>query len=79
MVCLQKRYTRTKTNGGNLHTAATDQQDTRRMWIVGHWPHVVEYQEVNRAMTTDEMVETPLVANHEITGITDSLASAIDM
>ena len=62
-----------------LLQTALDGQAARRSWIVEHWPHVVEYQEINRAMTTAWMVDTPLLASHENTDITDSLAAAIDM
>jgi hypothetical protein len=34
-----------------LLIAATDQHDARRTWMVEHWPHVVEYQEINRTLT----------------------------
>jgi hypothetical protein len=29
-----------------LLQAALTQQDTRRTWIIEHWPHIVEYQEL---------------------------------
>lgn len=32
-----------------LDTALT-QQDARRTWIIEHWPHIVEYQEIDRAL-----------------------------
>jgi hypothetical protein len=35
-----------------LLEAATRQQSERQHWIVRNWPHVVEYQEINRTLAT---------------------------
>lgn len=35
-----------------LLSAATTQQAARREWIVEHWPHIVEHQEITRTLTT---------------------------
>jgi hypothetical protein len=44
-----------------LLTAAGDQQDARRMWIVEHWPHVVEHQEINRTLTLGDWGPDPAI------------------
>ena len=36
----------------DLLQAALDGQAARRDWIIANWPHVVEYQEINRTLTT---------------------------
>jgi conjugative relaxase-like TrwC/TraI family protein len=62
-----------------LLQAALDGQDARRAWIIRNWPHVVEYQEINRTLTTATWGPDPrLLTDLLATGVTDRLAAAID-
>ena len=38
-----------------LLRSAMDQQDARRLWILEHWPHIVEYTEIDRAATASHV------------------------
>ena len=63
----------------DLLQAALDGQQARRDWIIRNWPHVVEYQEINRTLTTatwgpDPGLLTDLVAS----AVSDALADAIE-
>ena len=54
----------------HLRELLNDQQ-ARRDWIVEHWPHIIEYHEVNRSLAVAEQEPVTL---HEIwspSGIAD--------
>jgi len=38
-----------------LLRTAVDQQDARRVWILEHWPHIVEHAELDRASSAPQM------------------------
>ena len=38
-----------------LLRSAMDQQDARRLWILEHWPHIVEYAEIERAAAASQV------------------------
>ena len=40
----------------DLLRTALDQQDTRRQWILEHWPHIVEHAELDRAPSSAPQV-----------------------
>jgi hypothetical protein len=64
-----------------LLAAATNQQDARRSWIIEHWPHIIEHQEINRALTLgeygpdsavlDTILEQPTLSHHLRDAITE--------
>jgi hypothetical protein len=62
-----------------LLTAATNQQDARRNWIIEHWPHVVEHQQINRTLTLGEWGPGPTIVDTatENLAINDNLRDAI--
>jgi conjugative relaxase-like TrwC/TraI family protein len=62
-----------------LLTAAQNQQDARRTWIVEHWPHVVEHQEINRTLTLGEWGPDPTILDTatDRTTLNDNLRNAI--
>ena len=55
---------------GELLAHAATQHDQRRRWIIDNWPHVVEYQEINRTLATGTWGPDPALFN-TITGPTD--------
>jgi conjugative relaxase-like TrwC/TraI family protein len=66
-------------NTTELLTAATYQQDARRVWIVEHWPHVIEYQEINRTLTLGGWGPDPAILDTATghSAIDDNLHDAI--
>jgi hypothetical protein len=64
---------------GALLETATDQQAARQAWIIEHWPYVVEYQEINRTLTTGAWGPASTVGqslrHHDIT---PTLRTALD-
>ncbi|MEK7426218.1 MAG: AAA family ATPase, partial [Actinomycetota bacterium] len=42
---------------------AVAQQDQRQQWIIRNWPHVVEYQEINRTLATTTWGPDPNLLN----------------
>jgi conjugative relaxase-like TrwC/TraI family protein len=62
-----------------LVQAALNGQQVRRDWILAHWPHVVEYQEIERTLTAGAWGPDPHLLTDLLTGsLTDTLAGAID-
>jgi hypothetical protein len=62
-----------------LLRAALDGQQARRDWILANWPHVVEYQEINRTLTTGTWGPDPRLLTDLLTeSIGDRLATAIE-
>jgi conjugative relaxase-like TrwC/TraI family protein len=62
-----------------LLQAALDGQQARRDWIIANWPHVVEYQEINRTLTTATWEPNPQLLTDLLTGpLTDTLTDAIE-
>jgi conjugative relaxase-like TrwC/TraI family protein len=62
-----------------LLQAALDGQAARRDWIIANWPHVVEYQEINRTLTTATWGPDPgLFADLLTRGVNDLLATSIE-
>jgi conjugative relaxase-like TrwC/TraI family protein len=62
-----------------LLTTATHQQDNRRNWIIEHWPHIVEYQEINRTLTLGEWGPDPAIFDIAVEhyAVNDNLRIAI--
>jgi conjugative relaxase-like TrwC/TraI family protein len=61
-----------------LLQAALEGQQARRQWILVNWPHVVEYQEINRALTTATWGPDPRLLTDLLTEpLTDALTRAI--
>lgn len=68
------------TDTAELLQAALDQQDARRVWIIEHWPHVVEHQEVIATLENQTWGPDPTLL-HDLAGttaISDQLADAIE-
>ena len=62
----------------DLLRAALDGRQARQHWILRNWPHVVEYQEINRTLTTGTWGPDPQLLTDLLTQpLTDSLAAAI--
>jgi hypothetical protein len=60
-----------------LQAALTGQHE-RRDWILRHWPHVVEYHEINRTLTTRTWGPDPELLTEPLTRpLTPTLADAI--
>jgi hypothetical protein len=58
--------------------AALDGQQARRDWILANWPHVVEYQEISRTLTTGAWGPDPKLLTNLLTEpLNDTLAAAI--
>jgi hypothetical protein len=58
--------------------AALEGQRARRQWILANWPHVVEYQEINRTLTTATWGPDPRLLTELLTEpLTDALTTAI--
>jgi conjugative relaxase-like TrwC/TraI family protein len=58
--------------------AALEGQEARRQWILAKWPHVVEYQEINRTLTTATWGPDPRLLTDLLTEpLTDALSRAI--
>jgi hypothetical protein len=58
--------------------AALEGQQARREWILTNWPHVVEYQEINRTLTTATWGPDPRLLTDLLTEpLTDALSRAI--
>jgi hypothetical protein len=63
----------------DLLRTALDGQQTRRDWIIANWPHVVEYQEINRTLTTATWGPDPDLLTDLLTQpLTPPLAAAIE-
>jgi conjugative relaxase-like TrwC/TraI family protein len=63
----------------DLLRAAVDGQQARRDWILANWPHVVEYQEINRTLTTGTWGPDPHLLNDLLTQpLVSTLAAAIE-
>lgn len=62
----------------DLLQAAHDQQDARRAWIIEHWPHVVEYQEIQRTLDAGTCGPDPALLTQLLElELTDTLETAI--
>lgn len=68
------------TDTAELLQAALDQQGARRAWIIEHWPHVVEHQEVIAALEHGAWGPDPTLLHDlaDTTPISDQLADAIE-
>ena len=56
-----------------------DGQQARRDWIICNWPYVVEYQEIDRTLTTATWGPDPgLLADLVSGAVSDALADAIE-
>ncbi len=63
----------------DLLQAALDGQAARRDWIIANWPHVVEYQEINRTLTTATWGPDPGLLTDLLTrAVSDPLATSIE-
>ena len=63
----------------DLLRAALDGQASPAHWILANWPHVVEYQEINRTLTTGTWGPDPQLLTDLLTRpLTDTLAAAIE-
>jgi hypothetical protein len=63
---------------GELLRTALEGQQARRQWILVNWTHVVEYQEINRTLTTATWGPDPGMLTDLLTGpLTDALSRAI--
>jgi conjugative relaxase-like TrwC/TraI family protein len=60
-----------------LLQAAVRQQSARDRWIIEHWPHIVEHQEIVRALIAPSHL--PPAANVEVHDLDSSLDSAVDL
>ena len=61
-----------------LHATLQGQAE-RRQWIIANWPHIVEYQEINRTLTTGTWGPDPLLLTDLLTQpITQALTHAIE-
>ena len=45
----------------DILAAASTQQTNRQQWIIRNWPHIVEYQEINRTLATGSWGPDPLM------------------
>jgi hypothetical protein len=62
----------------DLVQGALDGQQARRDWILANWPHVVEYQEIDRTLTNAMWGPDPHLLTDLLTKpLTDSLTAAI--
>jgi hypothetical protein len=62
-----------------LLQSALEGQRARRHWIVANWPHVVEYQEINRTLTTATWGPDPQLLSDLLTQpLTAALTHAIE-
>jgi hypothetical protein len=63
----------------DLLQAALDGQAARRDWIIANWPHVVEYQEIDRTLTTATWGPDPGLLTDLLTrAVSDPLAMSIE-
>ena len=54
-------------------------QSDRQAWIIEHWPHIVEYQEIQHTLDTQTWGPDPrLLTNLRHTNISNALSTAID-
>lgn len=49
------------TDTAEILAAATTQQSERQQWIIRNWPHIVEYQEINRTLATGSWGPDPIL------------------